>query len=250
MTIKVRKKKRTWSSFTNEEKWLAVQTYTEPKDSHNKYLKSINSSVSSIKLEISKLIKELNNKQETNLLIANTALANSPHALTYKPPSFINSTFMDLLSGDHEELTEHEYHFAYIFVNTLDAVYAIRESKLDAGLKLKNKRDGAEVQYLQLRAKFLQAKPNIKEYISLLRKDKLDEVTANLSPSRLQAEIMEQYEAAKLRGDHRAALALLRQLGESVALFKSKVEVEEINPGKVLDELLEMNKAEVRVIDA
>lgn len=246
---KKKKKKLRMVDLPNEAKYLILQSYIDlpNKEFLLSNAKKYSVSGNMLSLFITEFSSNLLNKRESNRLLQAHHVSSHGKYYNYSPPSHINKRFLDLLSEDEDDvLTEAEYQFAKLLVETLDPHFSIIHTGLYAGLKKTNK-EGETInqynkRYTSLRARYLEQKPNVKAFIAELRDHKIEDMEDKMTPERLKVELFECYESAKARGDHRSTVALLRQLGESIALYKSTVAHVNINPSEVLDGLLELNK--------
>jgi len=249
LAIKVRKKTRNISDLSEAEKYMILDLYIKGQNT----VREIGEKVSLTRKDCDEFLLDfytkLVNRRETNSLIASTNLGGvvAPHKFNH--PSYVNDKFLSLLSPpDSEELTQEELNYCYLLVETNDNIVAMKESGMDVGLLSSGRNKADKEKYLMLRSRYLQKKSNVSSMLSEMRDKKYDEITKTLSPVRLQHELLEQYEASKAAGDRRSAISLLRQLGESIAMFSNKLQIEDVNPDKVLTNLIEMAK-EAEVIE-
>lgn len=255
MVIKRRKKERVLGDLSKEERFILLETYIKGDDTTRQIATSLNIPYNTCNKFIHSFYNKFVNRKEMNTLLAYTKKEDNVRAVQFKHPKYVNEEFLELLSEDSsEELTHQELNFCYLLTETNDSNIAIKESGLDAGLKSsyegKVNTEKEKAKYYMLRAKYLQRKPNISSLLKQMREDKYKEVTEIVSPSRIQHELLEQYESAKMRGDSRSAIALLRQLGESIALYSNKIQVEDVTPANVLSNLIEMARdADVKELE-
>ncbi len=251
MTVKLRKSTRTIDKLEHGEKWLLLAQYIKG-STLSSLAEEYKIKEKGLSIFLKTTIKKLNDRTESNALI-NAQPFNTKH--TYKQPSYINDTFLALLSQDNDKiLSDPEFIFATVYMETLNYEMAILESGLDQGLTSMKRKDRNTIKstyksYLMLRSRYLQAKPNVKAYIEELREKKLSALTEQMSTTRLQAEHIELYEACKAGGNLREAISLLRNIGETVSLYKQKVEIEDVTPSKALDLLIQQaNEADLKVL--
>lgn len=158
--------------------------------------------------------------------------------------TFISDTLQDMLSADDTEvLTDHELMYCYIFTNTGSNEMALKESGLDICL---TEATPIRVRYLGM---FLREKPNIKQFIQVLQKEKIAALDA--SKERVQSELILQIEQLKeltalgggITGTDRSnLLRAIELLGKSIGAFTDKLEIQEVKAANALDRLIEMAK--------
>lgn len=154
----------------------------------------------------------------------------------------LNEPFLAKLSPNESlTLTEEEALFAWIYVHKGDSKEAVEMSTLDEGL-LKEQ----AVTYRRgifSRALYLQNKPNVAQYIKELREAKYFQ--EDITKQYIQRELLEQIDYVKQRNDKRDAVhlrQLIELLGKTIGAFTERVEIQEVNPSKSLDLLIEMAK--------
>jgi len=191
--------------------------------------------------------KSLTNMRESRALISYDS-KDRVHALKeLKHTDLINSDFLNLLSEDNTALlTDKESTYCWIYVHTGNAIEALQGSKLDAGLFKERKRDDrfSYDRAMNLRALYLNSKPNIAQYIKELRETRL--IDADVGKARIQSELIDQLEYMKSSNDPRSKRDILRTielLGKTVGAFTERIEIQQVNPANALDQLIEMAKS-------
>lgn len=154
----------------------------------------------------------------------------------------LNEPFLAKLSPNESlTLTEEEALFAWIYVHKGDSKEAVEMATLDDGL-LKEQ----AITYKRgifSRALYLQNKPNVSQYIKELREAKYFQ--EDVTKQYIQRELLEQIEYVKQRNDKKDAIhlrQLIELLGKTIGAFTERVEIQEVNPSKSLDLLIEMAK--------
>ena len=158
--------------------------------------------------------------------------------------SLVSDAIASLVSKDtSEELTLQEELYCYLFVYTGSNEIAVQESGFLECLPK------ATPPAKQLLGMFLREKPNLKEYIQLLRDARIEDVKA--SKQIVQHELINQVEQLKeavsragKSTDRGHLLRAIELLGKTVGAFEDRVRVTEVNASDALDELLEMAKRE------
>mgnify|MGYP000748720537 CR=1 FL=1 len=164
----------------------------------------------------------------------------------------INEAFLKKLSDPKDALlTDEEATYCWIYVHAGDQLEAVSASGLDVGLfkgnpetKHSGRQRTSRFSYeraVNLRVQYLNAKPNIAEYIKELRETRL--VNADVGKALVQSELLDQLEKLKARSDARYTKDILRTielLGKTIGAFTERVEISEVNPADSLDKLIEM----------
>jgi hypothetical protein len=162
--------------------------------------------------------------------------------------TLLTDKLKDICSGDTDEtLSQAELLYCYIWVHTGSNDTALKESGFSEILDTKSSNRK------QLFGMFLRDKPNLKQYIQTLQKIQLEEVKA--SKQHVQYELtkqVEQLREAVARGgrpsDRGHLLRAIELLGKTVGAFEERVRITEVSAADALDNLLDMVKAEAKVL--
>ena len=255
--VKVRR-----NSIKGLHKYKIIEGFISGK-SYKELAEEFNTSDKNIIRIISEHWKVLTNTRETKLLVdsqknINNHVFTSPIYKTLKDiheVSKINEKFLDALSEDTSTvLTDAEYTFCYRYVNTGDAIEALKDAGLDVGLLRfqGSKRADTTLAALRLRADYLKSKPNVAQYISELKKQAFDEEV--VSKEFIQRELLEELHRIKesdrlpAATKHSLTLKTLDKLGKTVGAFAEIMRVEEVDPAAALDELEKLREADVRSV--
>lgn len=253
------KRKRKRDKWTEEER-KAFILYDYSKGMTTKELEAkYNLYTSDIRYFINYSIDSMINYKERNILNVRgsdesfkdkkvVALHQSLQKL--KDMELVTQSFLSLLSPSTEPtLTDEESLFSQLYVRTGDSEEAIKGSSLDVGLQ-----PSSPISYrraLLVRSAYLREKPNVKEYIDTLRSSLFS--TDSVDKKKVQELLVEEIYKMKEKGDPRDKVNLrqtIELLGKTIGAFTERIEVQEIDPSKSLDALIEMAKeAEVRSIE-
>lgn len=198
--------------------------------------------------------KGLTNMKESRALMAITSDKPETHFSAKHSMKQLNGTelinqgFLSLLSDDATALlTDEESTYCWIYAHTGDSFEALTGSGLDVGLHTESGEKGrfSYDRACVLRGLYLNAKPNVAEYVQQLREVRLQ--NANVGKAQVQSELIDQLEQMKASGQtnkHRMAMIrTIELLGKTVGAFVERVEVTEINANDALDELIHMAKS-------
>ena len=202
--------------------------------------------------------EEMNNYVETEKLIEEQMMDSKTVSARYTKyprkvinPNIINEKFLSKLSGDEEPiLTEEEQTYAWIYSCTNNNTKALKDSKLDAGLKKRH--DGHETSSyknsVKLRGYYLRSKENVRQYIISLRERKLEDL--KIDKGYVQSQLVSEIEFLNEEADptkRNTKLRALELLGKTLpGCFSETVKVEEVKPDAALDALLDMAKADIK----
>ena len=156
--------------------------------------------------------------------------------------SSVEEAIRPLLSDDDaEELTLQEELYCYLWVYTGSNDTAIKESGFSDVIPKET------VMRRQLLGMFLREKPNLKEYIGILKDARISEVKT--SKQIVQYELINQVEQLRNAVAHSGKpsdrghlLRAIELLGKTIGAFEDRLKVTEINASDALDELLDMAK--------
>ena len=147
---------------------------------------------------------------------------------------------------DSEHLTPEELAFCWLLSTTGSITAALEESGFLSILSVN------KPSYVQILGTYLSQKPNLKSYISQLQTNK--ELELNITRDMVQSELVTQILQLKDRLasntnnrqlDRGYLLKAIELLGKSVAAFTDRVEVQEVDPKKALDTLIEMAQSDI-----
>lgn len=235
------------------DKYKVVELYLTGK-TEGEIATLMNSNKAVVSKVIVRHIKELTNTKETRLLTAPQTRGIKAGLKTLLNTKSINSDFTALLSPPGDQvLTIAESVFCEMLIATGDAVTALVEAGLDAGLQQPN--SGGRNNYdkcLELRAKFLLIKPNVRSTIDEMRKQQWTPYAEQVNKEFVQVELLQQLSEMKFKPsvNRKEILSCLKMVGETVAAYSTSIAVTNIDPAQALDDLIELagDKSEIKTL--
>ena len=201
---------------------------------------------------ISTFRDKLNNTYELNYLI-NTQKTVMPQTSIDKAlsRSFVEEKLKDLLSpAESSVLTEAEQVYGWVYAKTGSNDTALKESGFTTALKVK---DTARKNLLGM---LLREKPNLAQFITEQQQINIErsEVTKKYVQSELVRQVEQLKEMTTLdNGNSSNRAQLLKSielLGRTIGAFEDKIKVEEVDPSKALDRLIQLSKEEYVIEDS
>lgn len=244
MAIRVRKKEKSFGDLSKEQKWDLLSLYIEqPLLTLDEMASKFNITSNSLKKFLQYFYTEFVQTKETKHLISAQNIESfNPlvHTVSFKHPSYINESFLSLLSPTENEVSEAEYTYAYVYVFTGNNNQALKESGLDVALSGRDgKQSNNKTQLSLLRGHYLRAIPRIKSLISELREVKLNDL--GIDKPLVQSEVITLLEELKEEGNPatlNTRVKLIELLGKSIGVWQDNIKVEKIDSERALDLLV------------
>jgi hypothetical protein len=237
---KIRKGERTLKDLEDAEKWSLLKDYCSGDYNNVELGESYRLSNESVDTFIATVYKKLQNVREIRMLIGTAYNPTFSEIMRKKhvDVEHINESFLSLLSGPEEPLTDHEIMFCEFLIEYGEDHTAVAKSKLDVGLKKSDK--GSYYQGCKLRAFYLKKKANIAAYITKARQANLG-VLENYGKEYIQSRLIEIVEQLGNLGDKSSLthqLKALESLAKTVGAFEDRVVIESANGDDALDRLI------------
>jgi len=241
---KIRKGERVLKDLTPEDKWNLLKDYCSGQYNNVELGENYRLSNDSVETFISTIYKKLQNVREIRMLIGTSYNPTFSEIMRKKhvDVEHINESFLSLLSGPEEPLTDQEILFCEFLIEYGEDHTAIAKAKLDISLKKSDK--GSYFQGCKLRAFYLKKKPNIAAYITKARQENLG-VLENHGKEYIQSRLIEIVEQLGNLGDKSSLthqLKALESLARTVGAFEDKVTIETANGDDALDRLIKRAK--------
>jgi DNA-binding CsgD family transcriptional regulator len=241
---KIRKAERKLSDLDDAEKFSLLREYCSGDKNNVELAAQFGISNEAVDTFIKKIYKKLQNVREIRMLIGTSYNPTFSEIMRKKhvDSEHINESFLSLLSGPEEPLTENEILFCEFLIEYGEDDKAIAKSKLD--ISLKKSEQASYREGCKLRAFYLKKKPNIAAYITKARQENLG-VLENYGKEYIQSrliEIVEQLGNIGDKGSLTHQLKALESLAKTVGAFEERVVVETVNGDDALDRLISRAK--------
>lgn len=254
MTVKTRKKVRTFNELSEKEKWLLLTEYSsDPTTPISLIAEKYNITPESMTKAIERFYHSFVQAKETKLLITEQQLEQNQEKrkgeiIYYKKfnhPSTMNEKFLELL-GEGDECSEAEHTYAYTYIFTGNNERALKESGLDVGLSRDCRTNSKAI--LKVRGYFLRSLPRIKQLIEDLRSSKLEDIV--IDKAMVQSELVDLLYQLKEEGSPTTVnqrLRIIEDLAKTCGAMSERIEVQNVDPSSALDILImKAKEAEVR----